>query len=188
MERILAIALAFTGLGLTYGSSADKPTTTNQPSPVPLIKVETNSVPESDEKRLLALIPELKWTKTYMIQNGWLQPGQVQPPDYDVFSKKNFRFLGSYGQIVFIFRGEKLSSMSFFLQGDKDFTKLYRMMEKTLRAPEQRSGNANRGSRIDWNFTGSTNEYCVSLVRYNFEPEIERSLQIIITRGKAIPP
>ena len=140
----------------------------------------------SAEQRLLDAIPQLKWTRTFFVENGWLKPGQNGSTKVVCFSKKGYRLLGVTGDVEFLFEREVLFQLAFYVDGDEDFSKLYQEVKKSMPSGERRSGNAKSGSRIDWRVLGEMMEYRIGLVRRVFGEDVERSLEIDLVARKTV--
>lgn len=170
--NLIVFALAVLVLASSVQAQTDHPPTAN-------IGSNTN------EQHLLTAVPQLRWTKSYLVSTGWLKPGQVVQPKANMFIKKDYSLLGLRGeiQILFdqsVFKGESPCNVGFWIEGEEGFSALYRAIKKALAVPEQRSGDAKSGSRIEWEVKGQASEYHVALVRRVFGNDVERSLEIDI--------
>jgi hypothetical protein len=175
-------------VGLCSGVRASAQTATNTDRAVPSV-IQTNNITYTNEQQLLTALPQLRWTQTYMVRSGWLKPGQGVLPKANTFSKKDFRLFGVSGEIQVLFDqsafgGERPYSVGFWVEGDEHFATLYRAVKKVLTVPERRSGDAQSGSRIDWDIKGETNQYQVAIVRRVFGNEIERSLEVDVKASR----
>jgi len=153
-------------------------TTTNNATGTAATGKKVN-LPKSDEQYLASSIPELTWSKDFMVKNGWLKPGQDPSKKTSYFSKKNYPLLGATGEVQFLFEEERLFNFAFYVDTDDDFSTVYQHLRKGLTASEKRSGDAATGSRIEFQIQGEKS-YKVAFVRRIFGKEIERSLEIDI--------
>jgi len=146
---------------------------------------QTNKLVTAEE-RLLSAIPELLWTESRLISERWAKPGQNLSLEQKHFSKKGYRFHDIAGETGFNFSKGRLTGFTFYLadaekdsnRGDAEFVKLYKLIEKACMTTGIRSGDATRSS-IDWEITGATNKYRLTLTRrVNADELVERGLLI----------
>jgi len=159
------------------------------------VVVKTNKLVTAEE-RLLNAVPELVWTERHLIKEGWAKPGQNLSLEHKHYSKKGYRFHDIAGETGFNFSKGRLTGFTFYLndtekdsnQGDAEFVKLYNVIEKVWMGAGNRAGDATRSS-IDWEITGATNIYRLTLTRrVNADELVERALLIgIAPAGVSYP-
>ena len=140
-------------------------------------------VKRSAEEKLIEVFPELLWKKSDLVEKGWAKPGQNVRLKTSYFAKRNYSFNETIGEMQFLAEGEKVISVDFYVESQKDFSKLRQLLIGVCGSEGETSKD-----RTHWTVLGSSNKYCLELVQREFGSDVERSLEAYVVGVNASCP